>query len=204
MSPDSLADIAHVVWVGRSEPDLSKLAPQFTVRKHRVVNALRWLQQHNQDYQNITINNMELDKWPSVFITEALLSSIARVRSSAEEDAARDGFATEDVDMEEFDGDIPSTVSGIIDVNNISVPHHLTILEELQSLQSSLTINVVPGRNVLQHYEDPNYFTSAFPTLFPWGTGKHLNADRHQQLKLQRWIELLLKNSSRYLLIYIC
>src|SRR5436190_5664019 len=41
MSPDALADIAHVVWVGRSEPDLSKLAPYFKVRKQKVVDALR-------------------------------------------------------------------------------------------------------------------------------------------------------------------
>ena len=80
---------------------------------------------------------MELNKWPSVFITETLLSSIARVRSGTIEDAARDGFATEDVDMEEFHGDIPST-------------------------------------------------TSAFPTLFPWGTGKHIDANRQQPMKLQK------------------
>jgi hypothetical protein len=203
MSPDSLTNIAHVVWVGRSEPDISKMAPRFTVRKQRVINALKWLQQHHEDYRNITIDNMELDKWPSVFITEALLSSIARVRSGVEEDAARDGFATEDVDMEEFHGDIPSTTSAIIDINNISFPHHLTVLEELQSLQSSFTINVVSGRNVLQHYEVSNYFTSAFPTLFPWGTGKHIDANRQRPIQLQRWIELLLKNSSRYLILHI-
>ena len=77
---------------------------------------------------------MELDKWPSVFITEALLSSIARVRSGEAEDAMRDGFATEEIDVEEFQGSIPNTVSTIIDVNNISQPRHLTTLEELQSL----------------------------------------------------------------------
>ena len=163
MSPDSLADIAHVVWVGRSEPDLSKLAPQFTVRKHRVTDVLRWLQQHHEDYQNIMIDNMELDKWPSVFITEALLSSIARVRSGEVEDIMRDGFATEQIDVEEFQGSIPNTVSGIIDVNNISRPRQLMTLEELQTLQGDWTINVVPGSKVLEHYEDPTYFTLAFP-----------------------------------------
>jgi len=157
--------------VGRSEPHLSKLAAQFRVRKYRVTDALRWLQQHHEDYQNIMIDNMELDKWPSVFITEALLSSIARVRSGEVEDIMRDGFATEQIDVEEFQGSIPNTVSGIIDVNNISRPRQLMTLEELQTLQGDWTINVVPGSKVLEHYEDPTYFTSAFPTLFPWGTG---------------------------------
>jgi hypothetical protein len=198
MSPDALADIAHVVWVGKAVPDVSKLAPQFTVRKQRVVEALRWLQQNHEDYQNVMIDNVELDKWPSVFITEALLSSIARMRSGEQEDATRDGFAIEEIDVDEFQGSIPNTLSGIIDVNNISRPSHLRTLEELQKLQGDLTINVVPGSKVLEHYEDPTYFTSAFPTLFPWGTGKHIDNRRKGPLQLRRWIELLLKNSSRY------
>ena len=144
------------------------------------------------------IDNMELDKWPSVFITEALLSSIARVRSREAEDAMRDGFATEQIDVEEFQGSIPNSVSGIIDMNNISKPCHLMTLEELQTLQGNLVINVVPGSKVLEHYKDPTDFTSALPTLFPWGTGKHIDNRRKGSLQLKRWIELLLKNSSRY------
>ena len=113
------------------------------------------------------IDNIELDKWPSVFITEVLLSSIARVQSGETEDAMRDGFATEQIDIEEFQGSISNTISGIIDVNNVSRPRHLMTLKELQTLQGDLTINVVPGSKVLEHYKDPAYFTSAFPTLFP-------------------------------------
>ena len=193
LSPDALADIAHVVWVGKSQPDITKLAPQFTVRKHKVIPALKWLCEHHEDYKNISIDDAELNKWPSVFITEALLSSIARVQSGAAEDA----------DVEQFQGTIPSTAFAIIDVNNISKSSHLLTLQELQSLQSCLTINVVPGSKVLQHYEDPTYFTSAFPTLFPWGTGKHVDNRRKGPLKLRKWIELRLRYSSRYALIYL-
>ena len=207
LSPDSLADIAHVVWVGKSEPDITKLAPQFTVRKTKVIDALQWLQIHHEDYRNVTIDTVELDKWPSVFITEALLSSIGRVQNSAAEDAMQNGFATEDIDVEECDGTIPNTVSGMIDVNNISQPRHLKILQELQSLQdlqNDLTINVVPGSKVLEYYQESTYFTSAFPTLFPWGTGKHIDPKRGKsELKLQAWIQLLLKNSSRYYLCWV-
>jgi len=129
MSPDALADMAHVVWVGRSEPDISKLALYFKVRKQRVIDVLRWLQQNYEDYQNITIDNMELNKWPSVFITEAFLSSIARMKDGEAENEMRDGFAVEQIDVNEFQGSIPNTVSGIIDVNSISKPRHLLMLE---------------------------------------------------------------------------
>jgi hypothetical protein len=56
----------------------------------------------------LLIDDVELNKWPPVFITEALLSSIARVQSGVAEDAMRDGFATEDADVEEFQGSIPT------------------------------------------------------------------------------------------------
>jgi hypothetical protein len=189
--------------VGKSQLDIAKLAPQFTVRKHKVIAALKWLCEHHEDYKNVSIDDAELTKWPAVFITEALLSSIARVANGEIEDAMRDGFATEDADVEEFQGTIPSTASAIMDVNNTSRSSHLLTLQELQSLQSSLTINVVPGSKVLEHYEDPTYFTSAFPTLFPWGAGKHIDNRRRGPLKLRKWIELLLTHSSRYALIYL-
>ena len=41
VSLDTLADIAHVVWIGKFQPDITKLAPQFTVRKHKVIAALK-------------------------------------------------------------------------------------------------------------------------------------------------------------------
>ena len=61
-SPDTLADIAHVVWVGSSQPDVAKLAPQFTVRKSKVIAALEWLCEHHEDYQHVVIDTVELEK----------------------------------------------------------------------------------------------------------------------------------------------
>src|SRR5579859_5888000 len=47
-----------------------------------------------------------------------------------------------------------------------------------------------------------SYFTSAFPTIFPWGTGKHIDPqcsqERKQKLEFKKWIQLLLINSSKY------
>lgn len=203
MSPDGLANIAHVVWVGRSEPDITKISSRFTVRKDKVLAALTWLRYHHDDYRNITIDYSELDKWPSVFVTEALLSSIGRVRSGASEDATRNGFATEEIDVPEFHGDIEGTASAILDTNNHFRPRHGMMLESLQCLGSDddITINVVPADKILHQYDDPTYFTSAFPTLFPWGTGKHIDHRRDdgtRKLTLKRWTQLLLRNSSRY------
>jgi len=104
----------------------------------------------------------------------------------------------ENINVEKFENNISTFISAIIDVNNTSRFNHLLMLQELQSLQSNLTINVVPESKVLEHYEGPTYFTSAFPTLFPWGTGKHIDNRRKGTLKMKKWIELSLKDSSRY------
>ena len=206
MSPHSLADIAHVVWVGKTEPDLSKIRPQFSVRTNKVVTALKWLKDHHEDYRNITIDSNEIDKWPSVFITESLLNTIGRVRNGGAEDASRNGFATEDLDTEYFQGDIPNVISAVLDVNNTVKPTHLIMLKKLEEMskevEKNLTINVITGSDILQPHENPAYFTSAFPTLFPWGTGKHRDSEGKPILPLKKWTQLLLQDSSRYYLLH--
>jgi hypothetical protein len=205
MSPDSLADMMHVVWVGKSEPDLSKIRPQFSVERNKVLIALTWLKEHHEDYRNITIDNNEIDKWPSVFVTDSLLNTIGRVRNGTIEDASRNGFATEDVDNEDFQGDIPNLISAVLDVNDTAKPRHLIMLKKLEELSKevdkNLTINVITASDILQPHENPAYFTSSFPTLFPWGTGKHRNSGGKPILSLKKWTQLLLQDSSRYYLL---
>jgi len=58
-------------------------------------------------------------------------------------------------------------------------------------------VNVVNGTNLLLDYEVDYYFTAAFPTIFPYGSGKHLDGCRQDQLSLSHWIQLLLRHSSR-------
>jgi hypothetical protein len=60
------------------------------------------------------------------------------------------------------------------------------------------TINVVTGNHILSDFHDPTYFTSAFPTAFPHGTGKHLDLRRAKELPLSTWVQLLLKHSSQF------
>ena len=56
------------------------------------------------------------------------------------------------------------------------------------------------GRHVLMNdYEDPEYFTGAFPTLFPYGRGGHLPApnERSIAVSLEAWAKWLLNHHSR-------
>jgi hypothetical protein len=197
MSPASLPDVVRVVWTGKSAPDRNRLRSQFTVRREIVYNALQWLCQHNEDYRQVTIDYEEFTRWPSVFVATSLLDSIAQTRDNIVEDISRSGFATEDVDTAEHDGDLPLTTSAILDTSNVSVSPDIATLRRLAQLKDEITVNVVTGSTPLTERDNPSYFTSAFPKIFPWGTGKHIHPQRNDKISLNRWIKLMLRHSSR-------
>ena len=199
MSPASLVDEIRVIWVGKSAPKRSGLMTHFKVRTQKVYDALCWLCKHHEDYKDVTIDENEFAGWPSpVFFATDLMDSVGRIADPSAEDASRSGFALEDPDMEGVEGDLPITTSAIIDVSRVSESPNAVTLKRLVELKNEITINVVNGSSVLNDYVDGKYFTSAFPILFPWGTGKHIDRRREQQLSLSTWTCLLLKHSSRF------
>ena len=156
---------------------------------------------HNKNYKSVEMDKAEFDRWPSTFIAENLLNGMGRVINSSMEDNAKSG-ATEDLDSSEIVGDIPRTVSGIVDVNNVLEPYETGMLSDLTSLTENVTINVVTGNTINNHSRDLSYFTAVFPTLFPYGTGNHKDEHLTVPLSLSNWVQLLLRNSSRYLFLY--
>jgi hypothetical protein len=198
LSPALLPEVVRVVWTGKEAPQKSQLLAHFIVRRHKVYDALHWLYHNHDDYRHVTIDE---DRWASsestVVVTE-LLDSMGRVADISAEDASRSGFATEDLDTAEYEGDLPTTTSALLDINNVSVPPQVGTINGLASLKAEVTVNVVTGNRIINDYEDETFFTSAFPTLFPYGSGKHVDFRRNVQLSLGQWAELMLKHSSRY------
>src|SRR5271155_879480 len=115
------------------------------------------------------------------------------------EDASRSGYGVEDMDITSIDGDLPMSASVLVDTTGVSDSPTVAKLQELARLKTSSerVVNVVNGANLLSDYEVDYYFTAAFPTIFPYGSSKHLDGRRHDQLSLSCWIQLLLKHSSR-------
>src|SRR5204862_2909806 len=200
MSPASLSDIIKVVWTGKSKPDRSRLRSRFMVRKHKVYNALKWLVDNHEDYRNnVTIGEERIGGWESTFVAVELLDSIGHISDSSAEDAARDGFAMDNPDDDDTTDDLPFTSSGIVDVNDITEIPDVTTLNRLAQLKGDVTANVVTGSKILNQYDCDTYFTSAFPTLFPYGTGKHRDPRREDKpLPLLKWVSLMLRHSSRF------
>ena len=197
-SISSLPDMIRVVWTGKQPPNRVSLEGEFTINKERVYNALLWLIENNEDYKDVEIDKVEFPTWPPVFVTENLLNSMAQVMDPSLEDATRSGIATDDLDSGEIHGNLPVTTSGIIDVDNCLEPLEIAKLDTLKSLSENATINVVTGNTIANHTDDPLYFTSAFPLLFPYGAGKHKDERRMISLSFSDWVRLLLRNSSRY------
>ena len=197
MTPTSLPDVVRVVWTGKSSPDRDRLRSQFTVRREIVYNALQWLCRHNEDYRQVTIDHDEFARWPPVFVATSLLDSIGRSRDSMDEDISRSGFATEEIDTVEHEGDLPLTTSAILDTSEVSVSPDIATLRRLAELKNEITVNVVTGSTPLTERDNPSYFTSAFPTIFPWGSGKHIHPQRDRKISLNTWIKLMLRHSSR-------
>ncbi len=161
---------------------------------------------------NVTIDEERINGWESTFVAVELLDSIGHISDSSVEDAARDGFAMDNPDDDDIAHDnahdtahddtahdLPFTSSGIVDVNNITEIPDATTLNHLAQLKGDITANVVTGSKVLNQYDCDTYFTSAFPTLFPYGTGKHRHPKRDDkgQLPLLKWVSFMLRHSSR-------
>ena len=132
-----------------------------------------------------------------MFVATSLLDSIAQTKDSTDEDISRSGFATEDIDNAEHDSDLPLTTSAILDTSEVSISPDIVTLRRLAQLKDEITVNVVTGSIPLTERDNPSYFTSVFPTIFPWGMGKHIHPQRDDKMSLNKWIKLTLRHSSR-------
>ena len=84
-----------------------------------------------------------------MFVATSLLDSIAQTKDSTDEDISRSGFATEDIDTTEHDGDFPLTTSTILDTSEVSISPDIVTLQRLAQLKDEITVNVVTGSTPL-------------------------------------------------------
>jgi len=205
MSPELLLDTIRVVWVGKTQPTRKSLTPTLSVNKTKVYTALRWLCQYHEDYQNVQIDTAELNRWPDVYILDRLIDTMGRVMCANLEDPGQAGYDGMNMDNQAIQGHLPLSSTAILDVNSIGNHPDADLLLELAATKKGDSlgkmekiINVRNGQKTLSDYEDEVFFSSAFPTLFPYGSGKHLDSRRKQPLSFKIWLKLLLQHSSRY------
>jgi hypothetical protein len=117
-------------------------------------------------------------------VPNGLLDLVGDLEDGSTEEAARSGI--EDINTPELDGDLPMTSSGIIDIEVVSRLSQLKAFQHISLWKDDkLAINVLTGNNILNEETLPSYFTSAFPIILPWGTGKHIKNPRSQNTKIK-------------------
>jgi hypothetical protein len=204
MSPELLMDTIRVVWVGGTKPTRSALIPTLSVNKRKVHAALEWLCKYHEDYQDVRIDTAELSQWPDVYVLDRIIDTMGRVLCTDSEDPGQSGYDGMNLDNDAIKGHLPLSSTAILDVNCVGDHPDADLLQELattkrdnNSKRFEKVINVRNGQKPLSDYEDKVFFSSAFPTLFPYGSGKHLDSRRKQPLNFKMWLQLLLRHSSR-------
>ena len=167
----------------------------FNVRRFVVQHALTWLKMHNPAYSDITISQSRLDQLPDNGPVP-----VATVETTSPSTCNDEGPAPQQSDPGEVEGD---TVSGV------SLPDPcINIREEVErvveevvgpnhgpvtSNRKSVTIPWPTRDNVpLSEFTTKYFFTLAFPSLFPYGSGDfHINRPRTCE-SMSDWAEHLL------------
>lgn len=63
-------------WLGSRPPNLADLQPFLTVRKYKVLTAVRYLVQYNPLYEDVTIDHSAIENWPDDFIPSDLQQQV--------------------------------------------------------------------------------------------------------------------------------
>jgi len=225
-SPDlQFHDHIRIVWTGKTEPTVEDLKPFVEIRKEKVIRALVWLCKHNALYKSVKINHELINRWTESFIPPVLQEAVVNLPEGRDSDE-RGTYAG---DMDEFsENDLHNALDGMADGTIASGAVYSDVDGERQNPELKMVMALmelinkpgerlsdadarnaveVPviawvgdGRHVLMNdYEDPEYFTGAFPTLFPYGRGGHLPASNERSIavSLEAWAKWLLNHHSR-------
>lgn len=217
-----LHDVIRVVWASKRPHTVADIRLFGRIRKRKILDALTWLKENNTLYQDISINHDLLDGWNEEFVPVGISSRVLKYDPSHEE---REGYAA-NFDSDNYENKLHHALGtgGLNDSGILSGCLYTDVYDTQENPTMKLVLAVtnhkrtaasedtseIPiltyennGRPVpLNDWENPDYFTSAFPTLFPFVIGCHLTKKddpRKSQVSLQAWGKwALLHHSRRY------
>ena len=223
-----------IIWFGDRAPTAEDLRPCLQVRKAVVLRALKWLRLYNKLYRHITINQTLLDSWAESFIPHDLEESMIHSESDHEDHegytADLEPGNHENHFQEALDGQVTGPIStGCVysDVESARQHPTLQLVSTILNLEKDRFerdhpaggnaaphyVEDVPviryistGRSVLMNdWQDPEFFTGSFPTLFPLGSGGYLPEpqERPVPVSLQAWAKWALTHHSRRYVSYL-
>ncbi|KFZ23650.1 hypothetical protein V502_01866 [Pseudogymnoascus sp. VKM F-4520 (FW-2644)] len=195
-----LDNLIRVFWLGKRAPGDADLRPFLQVRKDKVLAALQYLIRHNHLYHELTLNVPMIDTWTDEFIPTEIRDNIVCLDSP--DGHEREGYTVslqegnyendlQATQAECFDGDEQGpllTTSVCTDINGERQNPNIKVVDSLLSAVASeprpsrwqsrvpVISYAIRGQAPLaSNWENPAFFTAAFPTLFPTGVGGHLD-----------------------------
>ncbi|KAJ5198759.1 uncharacterized protein N7498_007876 [Penicillium cinerascens] len=155
-SPDlHFAELIKVFWLGKISPTTADLQPFFTVRKHKVLAALRYLVRHNPLYGNVTIDHSAVNHWPDEFIPSDIQQQVICVDNTDHHERAgysvnlqegnyeNDWQAAED-NHQFIDDSLPVTGSVTTDLNGDRQNPDLRLLNTVFTLVNDPPLKTQP------------------------------------------------------------
>jgi hypothetical protein len=211
----------------KTEPTIDDLTPSVEIRKEKVIRVLLWLCQHNILYQSVQINYELINQWAESFIPPVLQEAIVHVPEDRDLDErgtyADDmkGFSENDLHnaLDDMANGTIASSAVYSDIEGERLNPELKIVIALMEMmeepgersfdadaeaQQATEVPVITwggnSRHVLMNdYSEPEFFTGAFPTLFPYGRGGHMpdSNERKVPVSLEAWGKWLTNHHSR-------
>lgn len=177
------------------------VSKSFLIRKEKVLNALTWLQNHNIEYSNITIEESKLD-WIENGTEQNLEAESVFIDFKEENyDIGPSKSQTYDVELQ---ANLEESF-GLVTQEHISFPTKKDniqtnqIIDAIKNSKLSTTISFPYVESEPVDEFDPNIklFCKAFPWLFPGGLGDY--NDYNNTSSINKWIKkLLLYHDGRF------
>ena len=182
------------------------------IRPYKVMNALRWLKEHNPHYSHVKIDNDWLKKFEEHDLFDSILpessdcieESSVNVESEMEKDcsdnATEDNKNEYDIDNKDSE-DEEDDKQFIEDVKENERKSEITIGSTATCVQfenpDEVAFSIAPGQNAIPQFilMDNDFEVLAFPNLFPYGNGGfEVLRPRVRELNLRRYVNQRLLN----------
>lgn len=215
-------DVIRIAWAKKLLYTLSDICSFARVQIIRVLEALRWLKANNPLYTDIVINLDLLDMWKDKFMPVGLVSRVLQCEPGISE---REGYSV-DLEADNLENELHHVVdatglndSGCLynclytDADDAQEHPTTKLISALANHKDSETpidpaseapVFTYQSRDYvkpLNDWDNHDFFTTAFPTLFPFGVGDHLTKkDESGQIRvsLQNWAKWTLSHHLRW------
>lgn len=97
-SPSILSSLIGITIVGPKNIPEKTMRGQFTVRRYRVADAIRWLKQNNRIYSGVNISKAALEQLPENDVPVELINIIQTCPDTTESERERAGYVPDDED----------------------------------------------------------------------------------------------------------